>query len=78
MQSCWRVKPETRSLFDELTERFAKILGPKVTNHYIKLNEAILKANKHHIQVDYATLLNQTGQESPSYPGNHNFFPFPT
>lgn len=67
MLSCWRVSPKSRPLFDALAESFSKMLGPELTDRYIKLNEANLKANKNRFtsyNIDYANLLNSTASES--------------
>ncbi|XP_055305898.1 neuroglian-like isoform X2 [Sitodiplosis mosellana] len=79
MLSCWRVKPESRPLFDALADRFSKMLGSNVTDRFIKLNEPNLKANEHRFKSNFATLSGSTVQKPPLRPENSstNVFHFP-
>ncbi|XP_055309604.1 vascular endothelial growth factor receptor kdr-like [Sitodiplosis mosellana] len=71
MLSCWRVKPESRPLFDELEENISKLLETSVAKHYINLNEPYLKANVEKYNcgtTDYAALIGTPNFQAPSPP----------
>lgn len=73
MLSCWQETPESRPLFDALAEKFSKILGTDVTDHYTALNEPYLRENQNRFKstTNYAKLLsstNVTDGQPPSQP----------
>lgn len=69
MLSCWRVKPETRPLFNALADSFSQILGTEVTDRYDNLNAPYLVANRSRFSldcVDYVSLLDSTDNDVQS------------
>lgn len=72
MVSCWRVRPDSRPLFNDLSGRFSKILGSELTDRFISLNEPNLKANEKHFKdnFDYVSLLSSDDSELPVQPDN--------
>lgn len=70
MLSCWRVKPESRPLFNELEQTIVHLMGNGIGEHYVKLNETYSKQNLKPTSnpTDYFALLGCPDFLSPSVP----------
>ncbi|XP_016967545.1 vascular endothelial growth factor receptor 1 isoform X8 [Drosophila biarmipes] len=71
MLECWRKNPESRPLFPELEQRFAKMLGEDVANHYLDLNTPYMETNIESTKnqtTDYLGLMGSPDEVAPSAP----------
>lgn len=80
MLSCWRVRPDSRPLFDSLEKSFYNLLEEGVAQYYIDLNNPYLQANISFFKsgnVDYLAMMDPMGppdyQAPPCPPSALNF-----
>lgn len=71
--SCWRLRPESRPLFDQLEKKISIILDNEVMKHYVSLNDTYLSANANDYEfkkIYFTALMGTPDIPSPPIPEN--------